>query len=72
MPNSHNHGDHCHDEAHDHDHDHATETGSSDNLYPYIDRLNVIALNVEDSAVGEKIIKPWHLRQDEGIVRRRI
>ncbi|EJD06680.1 DUF1000-domain-containing protein [Fomitiporia mediterranea MF3/22] len=66
---SHNHSDHsdCHDEAHDHDHDDISETGPADNLYPYIDLQNIVALNITDDTPGKAVIKPWHERQDETV-----
>lgn len=66
MPHDHDH-DHCHDESHGHDHDdHADNAGQQDNLFAYIDRSNVVALNSEGS--GKEVIKPWNERMDEGAV----
>jgi hypothetical protein len=41
--------------------------GPQDNLFQYIDRSNVIALNASED--GSKVIKPWHERLDEAVVR---
>ncbi|KIL67450.1 hypothetical protein M378DRAFT_73711 [Amanita muscaria Koide BX008] len=57
MPQDHHCGHDC--DAHNH------ELGSQDNLYPYIDRQNVVALNT--SSPGSDIIKPWHQRLDESV-----
>lgn len=43
------------------------ETAANDNLYPYIDHPNVVALNVDDQGAGAKVIKPWHNRLDEEV-----
>ncbi|TFK66291.1 DUF1000-domain-containing protein [Pluteus cervinus] len=51
-----------HDHDHDHDHDQPSE-GPQDNLYAYIDRKNVVALNTVQ--VGSDVIKPWHERMEE-------
>ena len=63
------HDDSCGHESHDHDHDHSHEQtggGPQDNLFKYIDRGNVVALNAsEDSGPGKAVIKPWHERTDE-------
>lgn len=65
MP--HQHDDNCGHEAHEHDHDHdASDLGPQDNLFPVIDRSNVVALNA--SGDGPEIIKPWHQRLDEEVV----
>ncbi|TDL26323.1 DUF1000-domain-containing protein [Rickenella mellea] len=67
MPHDHDHS--CSGEAHDHDHDHdhhgSAQTDPADNLFPYIDRSNVIALNCDVDNPGMKVIKPWHERRDE-------
>lgn len=63
MPHDH-HGD-CGSHAdHDHDHD-GDDVGPNDNLFPYIDRPNVVALNA--TAPGSNVIKPWHERRDEAV-----
>jgi len=65
MPHNHHHGD-CSHESHDHDHDHdhdTTNVGPNDNLFPYIDRDNVIALN--SSGGGSEVIKPWDKRNND-------
>lgn len=63
MPHDH-HGDCGTHGDHDHDHDHdADDVGPNDNLFPYIDRPNVVALNA--TAPGSNVIKPWHERRDE-------
>ncbi|KII89615.1 hypothetical protein PLICRDRAFT_39727 [Plicaturopsis crispa FD-325 SS-3] len=59
----HHHHDNCGDESHDHDHDSPDELGPKDNLYPYIDRDRVVALNSTYS--GSRAIKPWNERFDE-------
>lgn len=64
MPD-HNHS-HCHDDCHDHDHE-SSDLGPQDNLYTYVDRSNVVALNANGS--GEIVIKPWNERLDETKVR---
>ena len=58
MSHSHDHGDHAHD--HDHGHAHPNTGGPSDNVFIYIDRDNVIALN----SIGEakQVINPWDER----------
>ncbi|KAJ3744212.1 galactose-binding domain-like protein [Lentinula detonsa] len=60
---------HDHDCAHEHDHDHddhdSLSTGAQDNLYQYIDRANVMALNADDNCKGSDAIKPWHERTSE-------
>jgi hypothetical protein len=50
--------------SHDHDNSGA---GPQDNLFQYIDRPNVVALNATED--GSKVIKPWHERLDEVAVR---
>ncbi|KAF9223595.1 DUF1000-domain-containing protein [Gyrodon lividus] len=50
---------HHHNEGCDHDHDQG-DVGPNDNLFPYIDRPNVIALNATEP--GSSVIKPWHER----------
>ncbi|KAG1726264.1 galactose-binding domain-like protein [Suillus paluster] len=66
---SHNHHDgNCSHESHDHDHDHDHDTsdlGPNDNLFPYIDRANVIALN--GTGEGSVVIKPWDQRNNEEV-----
>ncbi|KAF8656824.1 hypothetical protein AX16_002372 [Volvariella volvacea WC 439] len=64
----HHHNDSCGHEAHDHDHDHdhdheKSDSGPQDNLYPHIDRDNVVALNTVQP--GGVVIKPWHERLEE-------
>ena len=54
-------------ECHDHSHDQSDDLGPQDNLYTYIDRQNVVALNIGDYQ-SSSIIKPWHLRMDESLV----
>jgi ABC-type Zn2+ transport system substrate-binding protein/surface adhesin len=69
MPHNHNDG-HCGHESHDHDHDHshaANDLGPNDNLFPHIDRANVIALNA--TGEGSVVIKPWDQRNNEEVVR---
>ncbi|KAF9243562.1 galactose-binding domain-like protein [Melanogaster broomeanus] len=61
MPHNH-HNESCGHESHDHDHD-LGDVGPNDNLFPYIDRHNVIALNATGS--GSSVIKPWHERTSE-------
>ncbi|KAJ3890980.1 galactose-binding domain-like protein [Lentinula edodes] len=64
MPHNHDHN--C---SHEHDHDHedpdSLSTGAQDNLYQYIDRANVVALNADDDYKGSDAIKPWHERASE-------
>lgn len=60
----HDHGSH----DHDHDHDHPSSTGPGDNLYPHIDMQNVTVLNISEDTSDNKILKPWHERQDETVV----
>ncbi|KAG6334115.1 hypothetical protein ID866_4977 [Astraeus odoratus] len=66
MPHdhTHHHGDCC---GHgDHGHDQAGEdVGPNDNLFPYIDRPNVVALNA--TGEGSSVIKPWHERTSEEV-----
>lgn len=53
-----------HDGDHDHDHDHdSSDLGPRDNLFQYIDRPNVVALNA--TGPGSDVIKPWNERLDE-------
>ncbi|KAN0093112.1 Galactose-binding domain-like protein [Tylopilus felleus] len=59
---NHHHHDGCGHESHDHDHG-SGDVGPNDNLYPYIDRQHVVALNATNP--GSSIIKPWHEREDE-------
>lgn len=59
MPHDHSHG--CGDEC---DHDIPEAQGHRDSLYTYIDKPNVVALNVE-SGNGPEVIKPWDKREDE-------
>ncbi|PFH53206.1 hypothetical protein AMATHDRAFT_188451 [Amanita thiersii Skay4041] len=63
MPPHHHHDD-C-----GHEHQEHSQVGNEpnpqDNLYKYIDRENVIALNA--SRPGYDVIKPWHNRQDESV-----
>ena len=54
-------------DSHDHSHDQSDDLGPQDNLYTYIDRQNVVALNIGDYQ-SSSIIKPWHLRMDENLV----
>jgi len=62
MPHQHHQG--CGHENHDHDHEHdSSELGFQDNLFMYIDRGNVIALNAGGNA--SDIIKPWNERLGE-------
>jgi len=69
MSHNHNH-DHggCADEGDHHGHDHGIpeSQGFRDNLYPYIDRQHVVALNVENCS-GPEVIKPWTERLDEDV-----
>ncbi|EIW84179.1 DUF1000-domain-containing protein [Coniophora puteana RWD-64-598 SS2] len=62
MPDDHHHHDGCSHEHHDHDHD-SPDAGPKDNLYPYIDRPNVVALNA--SGNGQDVIKPWDERNSD-------
>ncbi|KIK94222.1 hypothetical protein PAXRUDRAFT_26008 [Paxillus rubicundulus Ve08.2h10] len=63
MPHNHQ---HHHSEGCDHEsHDHNAGVGSTDNLFPYIDRPNVIALNAIE--LGSSVIKPWHERTNEDV-----
>jgi hypothetical protein len=68
MPHNHqhHHNEGCGHESHDHGHDHG-DVGSNDNLFPYIDRPNVVALNA--IGLGSSVIKPWHERTSEDVVR---
>lgn len=66
MPNDHHHHEGCGHESHDHDHD-GGDVGPNDNLFPYIDRPHVVALN--GTGTGSSIIKPWHERMNEQVVR---
>lgn len=65
MPGNHH---HHHNEGcgHDHDHDNG-DVGPNDNLFPYIDRPHVVALNA--TGPGSSVIKPWHERTNEEVVR---
>lgn len=54
-------------DCHDHTHDQSDDLGPQDNLYTYIDRQNVVALNIGDYQ-SSSIIKPWHQRMDESLV----
>jgi hypothetical protein len=63
MSHSHSHDD-CGHESHDHDHD-SEDVGPEDNLFPYIDRDNVVAMNISGGVLGSVVIKPWHKRLDE-------
>jgi len=67
MPHgcSHQSDDGCGHDGHNHTHD-STDVGPNDNLYPYIDRSNVVALNTMGE--GSNIIKPWHERTNEDVV----
>jgi len=61
---------HCSDESHSNEHDHnsGSDSGSRDNLFQYIDRSNVVALNAPSpSEDGPKVIKPWNERLDEAV-----
>jgi len=51
----------------DHTHDHSDDLGPQDNLYTYIDRQNVVALNISGDHHSSLIIKPWHQRTDENL-----
>lgn len=51
-----------------HDHDIPESQGHRDNLFMRIDRNNVVALNVTDGE-GPEVVKPWHERMNEDIVR---
>ena len=53
------------DRVHDHD---QSDVGPQGNLYAHIDHPNVVALNT--SGRGPEIIKPWHKRLDEQVVRK--
>jgi len=66
MPHNHqhHHNEGCGHESHDHGHDHG-DVGSNDNLFPYIDRPNVVALNA--IGLGSSVIKPWHERTSEDV-----
>lgn len=44
-----------------------SDAAPQDNLFQYIDRSNVVALNASED--GSKAIKPWHERLDETVVR---
>ncbi|KAF8824997.1 hypothetical protein HHX47_DHR7000603 [Lentinula edodes] len=64
MPHNHDHN--CsHEHEHDHDDPDSLSTGAQDNLYQYIDRANVVALNADDDYKGSDAIKPWHERASE-------
>ncbi|KZP27403.1 DUF1000-domain-containing protein [Athelia psychrophila] len=67
MSHNHNHEDCSHESNnHDHDHDHdISGAGPQDNLFQYIDRPNVVALNA--TTEGPNVIKPWHERMDEAV-----
>lgn len=65
MPHDHSHS-HCGDDGHYHDIPEAQ--GHRDNLYTRIDRDNVIALNAANGN-GPEVVKPWHERMDERVVR---
>ena len=68
MSHPHSHGaGGCSSEGQDH-HDVPEAEGHRDNLYTRVDRDNVVALNVEN-AKGSVVIKPWHDRMDEEVVR---
>ncbi|KAH7884580.1 galactose-binding domain-like protein [Phlebopus sp. FC_14] len=65
MPNHHHqHDDPCGHESHEHNH-HSGDVGPNDNLFAYIDRPNVVALNATSS--GSSVIKPWHERTSEEV-----
>ena len=68
MPDHHHHNEGCGHEIHDHDHD-SGDLGPNDNLFPHIDRPHVVALN--GTGPGSIVIKPWHQRTDEEVVRDR-
>ena len=69
MPdNHHHHNEGCGHESHDHDHD-SGDVGPNDNLFPYIDRPHVVALN--GTGPGPSVVKPWHERMNEEVVRDR-
>lgn len=68
MPHNHHDG-HCGHESNenDHDHDHGTsDLGPNDNLFPHIDRANVVALNA--TREGSVVVKPWDQRNNEEAV----
>lgn len=72
MSHNHSHGGGCSDESHGHDHhghDHdiPESQGHRGNLWAYIDRDNVVALNVE-AGKGSDVIKTWDARLDEDVV----
>ncbi|KAL4066796.1 galactose-binding domain-like protein [Scleroderma yunnanense] len=52
----------CGHDDHGHSHD-STDVGPNDNLFSYIDRSNVVALNA--TGAGSSIVKPWHERTNE-------
>ncbi|KAI6025812.1 galactose-binding domain-like protein [Pisolithus orientalis] len=63
MP--HDHHDNCCSHG-DHDHNlNDDDVGPNDNLFPYIDRPNVVALNA--TTQGSYLIKPWHERRNEDV-----
>jgi hypothetical protein len=66
MSQNHQH-DNCSPESNDsgldHSHDSSADVGPQDNLFAYIDRENVVALNA--SAEGSVVIKPWNERLEE-------
>ena len=69
MPDNHyHHNEGCGHESHDHDHD-SGDVGPNDNLFQYIDRPHVVALNT--TGPGSSVIKPWHERTSEDVVRDR-
>lgn len=61
----HHHHDHNCGHEHDHEDHDSLSTGAQDNLYPHIDRANVVALNANDHCKGQDVIKPWHERMNE-------
>ena len=65
MPDHHHHGQGCAHENHDHEHDNQ-DVGPKDNLFPYIDRTHVVALNA--TVPGSGVIKPWNERTSEDVV----
>jgi hypothetical protein len=70
----HNHSHEHHDCGHErngneHEHDDNADSGPQNSLFRYIDRPNVVALNAGDSR-GPEVIKPWHERNDNNVVRR--
>lgn len=67
MPHNHHDGPCSHESNdNDHDHDHGTsDLGPNDNLFPHIDRANVVALNA--TREGSVVVKPWDQRDNEEV-----